>query len=340
MKILIVGPSWVGDMVMSQSLYILLKNQYPHATIDVLAPSWSKGILKRMPEVNKAITMPYGHGEFSFSGYYSIAKTLREERYDRAYILPKSIKSSLIPWLARIPTRTGWRGEFRYGLLNDIRSNIDNFVFMVERYAALAFPKEKMFDSKALNDLVTTPNPSLSVNLESQNATLKKLNLTQERDAIALCPGAEFGPAKKWPEAHYAATAEHICKEGKQVWLFGSANDLAACQNIKKLVDVKYQENVHVLSGKTDLTEAVDLLALCKTAISNDSGLLHIAAAVGCHMVAIYGSGSPRYTPPLTDKLSIVHSDIECRPCFQRTCPYGHLDCLNKLLPEQVIKSL
>ncbi len=340
MKILIIGPSWVGDMVMSQSLYITLKQQYPQAQIDVIAPGWCKPILERMPEVNQAIEMPLGHGEFNFLGRRAIGKELKDQGYQHAFILPNSAKSALIPWFAGIPKRTGWKGEFRYGLLNDLRPNKKSFQYMVERYVALAHPKEVMQDSSSLGGLETLPRPSLSIDPKTRLQTINKFNLDPDKETIGLCPGAEFGPAKKWPAEHYATVAQEMIKAGKQVWLFGSAKDVEACQNIKDRIDKDLQSHAYILAGQTSLIEAVDLLSACDTVISNDSGLMHVAAAVGCKVVAVYGSTSPQYTPPLAEKVAIVHTDIDCRPCFKRECPLGHLKCLKELSPQKVLDAI
>ncbi|WP_045368153.1 lipopolysaccharide heptosyltransferase II [Vibrio campbellii] len=339
-KILIIGPSWVGDMVMSQSLYIVLKQQYPESQIDVIAPGWCKPILERMPEIHQAIEMPLGHGEFNLLGRREIGKSLREKQYDHAYVLPNSAKSALIPWFANIPQRTGWKGEMRYGLLNDLRPNKKSFQYMVERYVALAYPKVEMLDSSSLGGLETLPRPSLSIDKKTQQGTLNKFSLDQTLPVIGLCPGAEFGPAKKWPETHYAEVATQMATNGHQVWLFGSQKDLDTCNNIKQLVPAELQQRIHVLAGQTSLIEAVDLLAACQTVVANDSGLMHVAAAVGCNVVAIYGSTSPKYTPPLAEKVEIVHTNIDCRPCFKRECQFKHLKCLTELSPKQVLDSI
>ncbi|PKH01606.1 lipopolysaccharide heptosyltransferase II [Psychromonas sp. MB-3u-54] len=340
MKILIIGPSWVGDMVMSQSLYITLKNKHPKATIDVMAPAWCKPILDRMPEVNNAIEMPLTHGQFSFFERRKLGQALSGEQYDQAYILPNSAKSALIPFFAKIPKRIGWKGEMRYGLLNDLRPNKKSFQYMVERYVALAFPKKQMQDSASLGGLDNLAKPSLFIDADKQLQALKKFNLNQNKPILGLCPGAEFGPSKRWPEEHYAKVANEMINQGYQVFLFGSAKDALVTDKIKSLVAVSNQQAVYNLAGTTNLIEAVDLLAACQTVVSNDSGLMHIAAAVGCRVVAVYGSTSPRYTPPLAKAVEIAHTDIGCRPCFKRTCRFGHLKCLTELQPKQVLLSI
>jgi heptosyltransferase-2 len=340
MKILIIGPSWVGDMVMSQSLYITLKKLHPDAIIDVMAPAWCKPILERMPEVHNAIEMPLTHGQFSFLKRRKLGQSLRQAQYDQAYILPNSAKSALIPFFAKIPKRIGWKGEMRYGLLNDLRGNKKSFQYMVERYIALASPKEKMQNSSSLGGLDTLAKPSLAIDKDMQLKAIKKFNLNQDKPILGLCPGAEFGPSKRWPEQQYAEVANEMLKQGYQVCLFGSAKDKVVTEKIKNLVEAENQHKVYDLAGDTNLIEAVDLLGACQTVVSNDSGLMHIAAAVGCRVVAVYGSTSPKYTPPLANAVEIVHTDISCRPCFKRTCQFSHMKCLTELPAQQVLGSI
>ncbi|MGY2575673.1 lipopolysaccharide heptosyltransferase II [Vibrio sp. C8] len=337
MKILVIGPSWVGDMVMSQSLYKTLKQHYPDSELHVLAPAWCRPILSRMPEVDKTIDMPLGHGTFDLKSRYKLGKSLRSEAYTHAYVLPNSAKSALIPLFAKIPNRTGWKGEFRYGLLNDLRPDKKVFQFMVERYVALAFDKQLM---ESFVKFENCPIPELSIDAASQNNVMNRLGLDSTRPIFGLCPGAEFGPAKRWPDKYYAETAKYIIENGGQVWTFGSAKDREVTQSIRNTLSSPLQEFCFDLAGETSLVEAVDLLALCKAVITNDSGLMHVSASVGAHVIAIYGSSSPSYTPPLTKKLDILNTNISCRPCFKRECPLGHLECLTKLYPEQVIKKL
>ncbi|MCF7355399.1 lipopolysaccharide heptosyltransferase II [Vibrio sp. CK2-1] len=340
MRFLIIGPSWVGDMVMSQSLYITLKQQHPDALIDVLAPAWCKPILERMPEVHQAIEMPLGHGDVNLLGRRALGKELKHQDYTHAFILPNSAKSALIPWFAGVPIRTGWKGEMRYGLLTDLRNNKKDFQYMVERYVALAHPKETMINSSSLGGLDKLPKPRLHIDSFTQKHSIEKFELNLDSPIIGLCPGAEFGPAKQWPTEHYATVANELIKQGKQIWIFGSAKDKPTAEQIKHLVSSEDQHSVHILAGKTSLIEAVDLLAACHTVISNDSGLMHVAAAVGCDVIGVYGSTSPEYTPPLAEKVSIVHTDIECRPCFKRECPLGHLKCLKELDPKMVVNCI
>ncbi|MGY5451306.1 lipopolysaccharide heptosyltransferase II [Agarivorans sp. MS3-6] len=338
MKILVVGPSWVGDMVMSQSLYKTLKQLYPHAQLDVLAPDWCRALLERMPEVDNALRMPLGHGDLQLAVRWALARQLKEQHYDWAITQPNSLKSALIPLFAGIKRRTGWKGESRYGLLNDLRSNKQAFPLMVERYVSLAHDKHQMGSAK---DLPSYAHPALTANANNQQAALQQLQLSNQQPILALCPGAEFGPAKRWPEQHYATVAQHwIEQRHGQVWIFGSDKDQAVGEQIIANLPAEQQADCYNLAGKTQLAEAIDLMALASLAVSNDSGLMHIAAALQLPLIAVYGSSSPQYTPPLSETAEILHTDIECRPCFKKTCKFGHMKCLSELAPEQAISAM
>jgi len=334
MKILVIGPSWVGDMVMSQSLYISLKQQYPNAIIDVMAPDWCRPLLSRMPEVNKAIKMPLGHGDFEFFKRRAIGKSLAAENYDWAIIQPNSYKSALIPWFAGIAKRTAWKGESRYGIINDIRTNKKDFPLMVERYDSLAYAKELMSDNKQIPHL---PNPVFKINSDDQVQALQKMQLNTERKILALSPGAEFGPTKKWPAGSYAQVADYMITKGWQVWIFGSGKDTAVGDEIISNLSTESKLHCHNLAGTTSLSEAIDLMAYAEKTISNDSGLMHVAAALGNEVIGVYTSTSPLYTPPLTDKATALQADIECSPCFEKKCKFGHLKCLQKITVDMVI---
>lgn len=327
-SILVVGPSWVGDMLMAQSLFKALAARHPGLELDVLAPAWSHGILARMPEVRRALVAPFAHGRFGVAERWRLGRRLAAEGYDQAIVLPNSWKSALVPYFAGIPLRTGYLGEFRHLLLNDKR-RLDKAAMprLVDRYSALA---------ESAGGAPTSPQPRLAVNPEAQRASLSRLGLARDRRILALCPGAEFGPAKRWPETHYAAVARAKLAQGWQVWLFGSAKD----RPVTEAIDLLAGNDCVNLAGQTSLEETVDLLACAAAVVSNDSGLMHIAAAVEVPLVAVYGSTDPGYTPPYSDKAQVLRLGLECSPCFKRECPLGHLDCLNKLGPEKVLEVL
>lgn len=333
MNILIIGPSWVGDMVMAQTLFQCLKLQHPECVIDVLAPEWSRPILERMPEVRQALSFPLGHGALELGTRRRIGKSLAGQ-YDQAILLPNSLKSALVPFFAGIPKRTGWRGEWRFGLLNDVR-RLDKarYPLMIERFMALAYPSGTELTQPY-------PRPALRIEPASRDAALAKFGLELDRPVLALCPGAEFGESKRWPAEHYAEVAEALIRLGWQVWLFGSKKDHPVGESIRERLIPGFREESVNLSGETSLAEAIDLLSCATAAVSNDSGLMHVAAALARPLVAVYGSTSPGFTPPLAEQVEVVRLDIECSPCFERTCRFGHYNCLRLLEPPAVIAAL
>ena len=333
MNILIVGPSWVGDMVMAQTLFQCLKQRHPECQIDVLAPEWSRPLLERMHEVRAALSFPLGHGALELATRRRIGKSLAGQ-YDQAILLPNSLKSALVPFFAGIKQRTGWRGEFRYGLLNDVRTlDKERYPLMIERFMALAYDKNAELPRPY-------PKPSLQIDSATRDAALAKFGLTLDRPVLALCPGAEFGESKRWPAEHYAQVADARIREGWQVWLFGSQKDHPVGETIREnLIPGLREESVN-LSGQTSLAEAIDLLSCADSVVSNDSGLMHVAAALNRPLVAVYGSTSPSFTPPLADEVEVVQLGIECSPCFDRTCRFGHYNCMRLLEPGAVIQAL
>lgn len=319
-RYLIVGPSWIGDMVMAQSLFITLKQQYPDCLIDVLAPGWSLPILDRMPEVNDGISADVSHGEFSFFKRRRLGISLRTRKYTHAIVIPRSWKSALIPYFAGIPVRTGYRGELRYGLLNDTRElNKHILKQTVQRYVAHAWPQN-------MSEAPAVPFPALLVDRSNQQRLLEQYSLKLDRPVICMMPGAEYGPAKQWPIGHYAELAVTLVDAGWQVWILGSGKDVSIGNQIADASD----DLIYNLCGKTQLVDTVDLLACAKSVVSNDSGLMHVAAAVGIEVNVIYGSSTPDYTPPLTteDLKNIFYLEMDCSPCFKRVCPLGHTKCL------------
>ena len=331
-RYLIIGPSWIGDMVMAQSLFITLKQQHPDCIIDVIAPLWSLPVLKRMPEVNEGISTNVGHGEFSFFKRRKLGISLKSKQYTHAIVIPRSWKSALIPFFAGVPLRTGYRGELRFGLLNDVRFlNKGVLRQTVQRYVALGYD----------NNLLSAPDvpfPALKVDQTNKSQLLNKLGLNLEKPVVCVMPGAEYGPAKQWPIEYYAELAESLVNNGWQVWVLGSKKDAALSQ---KIAD-QSNSDVYNLCGQTQLIDAIDLLSCASSVVSNDSGLMHVAAAVGVEVNVIYGSSTPEYTPPLTstDKKNIFYLGLSCSPCFKRVCPLGHTNCLNDIKQEDVYKKI
>tara|TARA_A100001391_G_scaffold41470_1_gene23787 strand:+ start:4461 stop:5507 length:1047 start_codon:yes stop_codon:yes gene_type:complete len=333
-RILVVGPSWVGDMVMAQTLFADLQARAA-CDIDVLAPAWCRPLLSRMPEVRQPLDLPFGHGELKLRQRRAEGRALRG-RYDHAYVLPNSLKSALLPFWAGVPRRTGWRGEMRYGLLNDVRRlDKERYPLMVQRFVALARPADAPVPT-----LDEIRPPHLEVDPASVAAARQQHDLAADRPVLGLCPGAEFGPSKRWPEHHYTAVAADWIEQGGRVWLFGSAKDRPVADAIVAGLPAAAQDQVRVLAGATSLEQAVDLLSATDAVVSNDSGLMHIAAALGRPLVAVYGSTSPGFTPPLGERVAIERLGLECSPCFQRECPLKHHNCMRLLEPARVIAAL
>ena len=334
MNILVVGPSWVGDMVMAQTLFLCLRQRHTDCKIDVLAPDWCRPLLQRMPEVRSALPMPIGHGELALGKRRAIARELRQQHYDQAIVLPNSFKSALIPRFAGVPLRTGWRGEARGWLLNDCR-RLDKqaYPLMVQRFAALAFDPGSPLPEPL-------PHPALQADHRAATSLRERLGLQSYRTVLALCPGAEFGPAKQWPARYYGAVAAEMIRRGWQVWLLGSGKDEGVAASVLQQVPEQERAHCHSLCGKTALGEAVDLLAQASMVVSNDSGLMHIAAALGCPLVVPYGSTSAAFTPPLAARARLLSLGLPCSPCFKRECPLQHLDCLEKLEPARVLAAI
>lgn len=340
-KYLIIGPSWVGDMVMAQCLFKLLKLKHPQASIDVLAPPWTFSILSCMPEVDHAIKMPIQHGELKLKDRFALAQTLKQQRYTHAVVLPNSFKSALIPFFARIPQRTGWSREGRqFFLLNDART-LDKkaYPLMIEQYMALALAKAESLPKPY-------PKPSFQVTVAQQRDALATYNLkacatqagklSKTKQVLAICAGAEFGPSKRWPPAYYAQVAQQQLNQDWDVWLFGSSKDAAIADEIMQLTGNRCVN----LTGKTTLADSIALLSTVNCVISNDSGLMHIAAALNKPLIAIYGSTSPAFTPPLSDHAVILQKQLTCQPCFQRECPLKHHRCMREITPTEVCAAI
>lgn len=311
-------------MVMAQSLCKTLKLREPELAIDMYAPGWSLPVVRRMPEVREALESPFGHGQLRWRARRREGLELRERRYDRAIVLPRSFKSALVPWHAGIPVRTGYRGEMRFGLLNDVR-RLDPAALprTVDRYVALGLDRGTIPAS--------VPHPQLRVDTDRQQALRAALAPSGAGRVVGLLPGAEYGPAKQWPAASFAELAAMLTGDGVGVWIFGSEKE----RHLGDSIAAGAAGAVN-LCGRTTLADAVDLIALCSDVVTNDSGLMHIAAAAGVRVVAIYGSSSPQYTPPLTDNARIVWLELSCSPCFDRECRFGHYRCLREITASQV----
>ncbi|MDB5801790.1 MAG: lipopolysaccharide heptosyltransferase [Rhodocyclales bacterium] len=330
-RFLTIAPSWIGDTVAAQPLFMRLRERYANVRIDVLAPPWVAAVLHAMPEINGAvIDNPFAHGQLRLRDRWALARKLKANAYDAAYVLPNSLKSALIPFFAGIPRRIGFTGESRYGLIN-VRHTLDEIALplQVERYAVLAGePHQSLFRP--------LPDPRLSVDAASVTATLQSLDLSRSPAPVVFCPGAEYGPAKRWPEQHFAELAQKLAAQGTPVWLLGSKKDAPVGDEIVRLSGGQEAAAARNLCGVTNLEQAVHLLSVARHVVTNDSGLMHVAAALGTPLTALFGSSSPEYTPPLSGKAQTIWLKLDCSPCFQRECPLGHLNCLRGITAERV----
>ena len=290
--------------------------------------------LERMPEVCKKIVSPFSHGETKLLERYRLGQGLKKENYDRAIILTNSLKSSLIPYFARIGIRTGWLGEFRYGLINDIRSSKKlKKSLMVEKFAALSLCEENY----SIENLTF---PELEINFDNQRNFLEEFSIDYSKNTMAICPGAEFGPSKRWPAEYYAEIAKFYVNEGWNVLCIGSKNDEDIGMGIGSLNNLRSNESFINLTGKTSLQDAIDILAFTEKVVTNDSGLMHIAAAVKTPLVALYGPSSPEYTPPLISKKKILRKTQGYEKVRYGSNEKGYHQSLLDIKPEEVLDAL
>jgi lipopolysaccharide heptosyltransferase II len=330
-RVLIVAPARVGDMVMAEPLTRLLRRLYPKAMIDMVAPPRVAALASFMPEVRAVLPAPFAQDELALLARWRLSRILRRENCDLAILLPNSVKSALVPFLAGIPKRVGYAREGRALFLTEARwLDRRRLLRQIDRFLALALPETATppFDA---------PAPALRVPDRAIDQALESLGL--ERPAgklLLLVPGAEHAPARRWPAAHFAALAKHHHATGGSVWLLGSAGDreaTAAVQAASGGICLDF-------AGRTRLGEAVALIALADAVVSNDSGLMHVAAALGRPQVALYGPSDPVFSPPLNARAAMLRLGIDCSPCHQRQCPLGHHQCLVKLVPQQAIDAL
>ena len=310
-RILVVSPNWIGDALMAQPLLARLREKRPGVQVHMLAPEWVAPVARRMPEVDEVIPVPFRHGALQLGSRWKLGRALKANDYREAIVLPNSWKAALVPFFADIPVRTGYVGEARYGLLNRLHRQPDRE--MRRHYARLGDAPE----TEKLPDVRLRVDPG-------------QIAATRERFGIhgsyaVLCPGAEYGPAKRWP--YFAELAGRI---SMPVVLLGSPKDTSAAAGIGGTN----------LVGKTTLDEAIDLIAGAELVVSNDSGLMHVAAALGRPLVALFGSSSPEKTPPAPGQSRILWLKVDCSPCFERECPLGHFKCMREMTVDLVLSEI
>ena len=328
MRALVIAPQWIGDAVMTEPLLRRLQARGERVTVGALP--WVAPVYRAMPQVSEVVEFPFAHGGLQWAARRAMARHLRGQ-FDVAYVCPNSLKSALLPWWAGIPKRVGYTGESRYGLLTHRLANPKGAVrpAMVGFYSALSGA-----------DHVSDDRPRLTLQSHDNVPALSTWNL-QPQSFYVLAPGAEFGPAKRWPTGHFADLAKLL---PGPVVLLGSTKERDLCCEIAAIADAAFPGRCVDLSGRTSLDQALVLIASAKAMVSNDSGLMHVAAAFGVPQVAVYGSSSPLHTPPLSDNAKVVWlkndasylPPLDCAPCFQRQCPLGHMRCLNDISPERI----
>ncbi len=323
---LVIAPQWIGDAVMSEPLLARLAAR--GEVIAAAALPWVAPVYRAMPQVAEVIELPFAHGRVDLSARLRIARELRG-RFDAAYVLPNSFKSALLPFLARIRLRVGYLGESRYGVLNRRLANVPGRPPMVAFYSALAGEAAQAGEQ-----------PRLVLDAARIAAATERAGVAPGGYWV-FAPGAEYGPAKRWPAAHYAALARSLhAHSALPVLLLGSAKEAALCQDVVR----QAVGACEVLAGQTSLADAMALIAAARGVVSNDSGLMHVAAGFGVPQVALFGSTSPEHTPPLNPNARIIwlkdELQLDCAPCFDRVCRFGHTRCLTEIAPPRVQAAL
>jgi heptosyltransferase-2 len=333
-RTLVISPNWIGDAIMAQPLLQLLKQQHPERPIDVLAPPEVAPVWRAMLEVAEVLETPFRHGALQLRERWKYARLLRRRGYAAAYVLPNTLKYALIPWLAGIGRRVGYKGESRHGLINAMHHDGTPRRPMVKFYAALARAPGKLLPAAA-------PRPVLTVDAGQVATVCARLGIAPERPLVVFAPGAEFGAAKRWPPRHFAALAQAIAGAAPdaQIALLGSPKDRDTCRQVLVHAGAA-APNILDLAGRTALGEAIALIARADAVVSNDSGLLHVASGLNRPVVALYGPTDPDHAPPLSDSARALSLRLDCAPCRQRQCPLGHHDCMEKMGPELAWQAL
>ncbi len=326
---LIIAPQWIGDAVMTEPLLRRLHARGERLTVAALP--WVAPIYRTMPQVSEILELPFAHGGLQWRERRRIARQL-QGRFETAYVLPNSLKSALVPLWAGIPRRVGYLGEVRVGLLTHRLKNPPK---------AKRPPMVAVYSALSGETGIEHDRPRLQQSQAAQEAVLAEQGLAA-RGYIVFAPGAEYGPAKRWPARHFAALAARL---DAPVVLLGSAKERALCEDIAASAA---SARIRNLAGQTSLDQAIALIAGASVVVSNDSGLMHVAAGLGVPQVALFGSSSPEHTPPLNERAQVIwlkrqadyQPPLDCAPCFERECPLGHTRCLTDLSPQWVLDAL
>lgn len=320
-KILIVAPAWLGDLIISLSFIKAIKKVHKNSQIDLLVNENLVDIAKHFPDISNVISSKTRHGKLSLLYRINLGYRLRKKNYIYCYILSNSLKSSITPFVAKIKHRVSYLGEFRYGLVNQIIKGIDRKAGMANRYLNL-------INTEYTSEL----KPNIVPKIYNMNV-IDKFELN--KNYIVFCPDAEFGPSKKWPVRKWVNLANILQSDYKVVFV-------GVDTSMRSSLDKMKSDNCINLIGRTSLDEVTLILSQSICVVSNDSGLMHVAAALNIPIVGIYGSSSPKYTPPLaeSDKKAIIYQNLSCSPCFKRKCPLGHLKCMEDISVDSVRQSV
>jgi heptosyltransferase II len=321
---------WIGDFVRCHTVIKLLKQRFPFRPIDVLTTAMVSPLLDYMPGVRKGIVVDLPRRRLALRQHLALARRLRQEDYGYALIMPRTWKSALAAYLAGIPQRTGFLGEGRVGLINDLRWGERRLPRMVERCAALALPKGETLPTQ-------WPLPELTASGSEVAAWRQRLGLVRDqRIEVALAPGA-VGPSKRWSAGSYAELGRRLTAAGHRVWVVGGPGE----QPLAAQITAAAPGEIRDLTGP-DLRNAILALAAAQVAVSNDSGLLHVAAALGTPAIGIFGPTSPAQWAPLNPLAAVIEAPtaLACRPCHQPVCRPGHHLCMRDIAVEQVLAAI
>ncbi|MBH44517.1 MAG: lipopolysaccharide heptosyltransferase II [Gammaproteobacteria bacterium] len=325
-NILIVAPAWIGDFIISQAVYKQLKNLNESCEIDLIIKGDLIPLAKMMPEIKNIYELTIPHGVLGLKKRIKLSQKLSNHKYNECFVLQNSFKSALIPWFLKIPIRVGYSTELRFLLLNRHYKLVKHQLSMVNRYL-------KLLDSQYSYNL----KPQITIDSDCRIKTIKKFNLDNNKKNLFFCPDAEFGPAKRWPIEKWIELIAHL-SINYPIYIVGKDPEM-----LKSFSSAfANHKNVHNLINRTSLQEVVNLLSCAAVVVSNDSGLMHIAASVNAKIISLFGSSSPDYTAPLIDDgdSKVIYKELSCSPCFERECPLKHLNCLNSITSENVIHEI
>jgi lipopolysaccharide heptosyltransferase II len=322
--ILIVPYMWIGDFVRCHSVVTLLRQRFPNRPVDLLATTLCAPLADYMPGVRQSIVADLPRGRLALAQQWALAARFKHESYGMALIMPRTWKAALAPFLAGIPQRVGFAGEVRFALINDVRFGERKLPRMVDRCAMLALPRGAVQPPE-------WPMPKLEAPASEIAAWRIRHGLTDDRPIVALAPGA-VGPSKRWPAAAYAALARQLTADGFAVWILGGPDEKSLA------AEIAGGTNARDLTGK-DLRDAILALGAASVAISNDSGLLHVAAALGTPSIGIFGPTSPWHWAPLNPLAAVIEtkSELPCRPCHKPVCRLVHHRCMRDINPDEVL---